>query len=186
MSGRYFIAGDKLLAFNPKCGSSALCREIIRSHYPDIEKTLAEAHYPEGKGPDTLQTHRFVPARVNPDRPVVQVVREPVDRFRSAMSQTRMTDVDLVLRELRSEETVFGGVGVIAANVHFLPQSRFTGDITYYRFSDQLDEAAADLGLRTPLPRIHVSAEKPDLTPAQEQSVREWYAADVALWESLQ
>lgn len=186
MSGRYFIAGERLLAFNPKCGSSTLVREIIRRHHPSIEQLLSDAHYPEGKGPDSSQHHRFVPCRVNPDRPVIQVVREPVSRFRSAMVQTGMTDVDQVLQELRDETTFFPVAGVLAGNMHFLPQRRFEGDITFFRFSDQLQDAAEALDIHRPLLRIHASKEKPSLTLKQEHAVRDWYAQDVLLWESIQ
>ena len=65
-----------------------------------------------------------------------------------------------------------------------LPQGSF---VRYFRFEDQLDEAAAWLGLPTPLPQEDATSEasKPTLTPEQEARVREIYAADIALWESL-
>lgn len=189
MNKKYFVAGDKLLGWNAKCCSSGLIREIIRSYYPEIESLITTAAYPEGKNAENSQHHRHVPARINPDRPVVVVVRDPVDRFRSAMAQVGLSDVDAVLEELESEQ---GSVGVgplgrlLAGNVHFAPQTRFDGQITYYRV-DQIAEAAAALGIDTPQ-HINEAAEgtKPELTPAQEQAVREWYADDVALWESLQ
>ena len=36
MSNRYFIAGDKLLAFNAKCATSSFCNAIIKRHHPVI------------------------------------------------------------------------------------------------------------------------------------------------------
>lgn len=182
---KYFIAGEKLFAFNAKCCSSSIVREIIRSYYPAIEKSITEAAYPEGKSDLTVQHHQWLPYRINPDRPVVQVVRDPVDRFRSAMWQTRLRDVDAVLDELRDERGDLVGDGVrLAANVHFLPQSRFSGDISFFPVT-RVDEAAKSLGLSTPLPRLHQSTGKVDLTAEQAERVREWYAADVELWEQL-
>jgi hypothetical protein len=66
-----------------------------------------------------------------------------------------------------------------------LPQGNFA---RYFRFEDQLDGAAEWLGLPTPLPVEDATdeADKPVLTPEQEARVREIYAADIALWESLQ
>lgn len=188
MFRQYFISGNRLLAFNAKCGSSSLVRGIIRQHYPAIEKTITEAHYPEGKTADTDQHHALLPFRVRPDRPVVQVVRCPVERFRSAMAQCNLIDADKVLHELEAEDG--WGVGShaprLAANIHFLPQRRFEGDITFFRFSDQLQDAAEALGIHRPLLRIHASKEKPSLTLKQEHAVRDWYAQDVLLWESIQ
>jgi hypothetical protein len=66
-----------------------------------------------------------------------------------------------------------------------LPQGDFS---RYFRFEDQLDAAAEWLGLPTPLPQEDATNEaaKPALTPEQEARVREIYADDIALWESLQ
>jgi hypothetical protein len=59
--------------------------------------------------------------------------------------------------------------------------------VRYFRFEDQLDDAAEWLGLQTPLPQEDATSEanKPTLTPEQESRVREIYADDIALWESL-
>lgn len=183
----YFIAGEKLLAFNAKCCTSALVREIIRTYHPEAEEIISNASYPDGVTVDTAQHHRWCPSRINPDRPVVVVIRDPVDRFRSAMAQVGLTDADAVLQEFADEAgNVTGRYGrKISANIHFLKQTRFDGDVTYYPMT-RVDDAAAALGLTTPLPVINERPDKPTLTAAQEQAVRDWYAEDVALWESLQ
>jgi hypothetical protein len=66
-----------------------------------------------------------------------------------------------------------------------LPHGDF---IRYFRFEDQLDAAAEWLGLSLPLPHEDATdeASKPTLTAEQESLVREIYAADIALLESLQ
>jgi hypothetical protein len=66
-----------------------------------------------------------------------------------------------------------------------LPTGNFS---RYFRFEDQINEAAAWLGLPTPLPQEDATdeADKPILTAEQEARVREIYADDIALWESLQ
>jgi len=66
-----------------------------------------------------------------------------------------------------------------------LPTGNFA---RYFRFEDQLNEAAEWLGLPTPLPQEDATneADKPTLTAEQEARLREIYADDVALWESLQ
>jgi len=182
---KYFIAGDKLLGFNAKCCTTALCREIIRTYYPDLEEFIQAASYPEGVTVDTARHHRWVPQRINPDRPVVVLLRDPAERFRSAMAEVGLDDVDAVLAELAAESGDYGrgpAGRLLAANVHFLPQTRFEGDITYYT---EPDEAAAALGVQVPLPTANESSQKPTLTPSQEHAVREWYANDQTLWDSL-
>ena len=183
----YFIAGKRLLAFNAKCGTSALVREIVRTYYPETEAIIQGASYPDGKNADTTQHHQWLPGRMNPDRPVVQVVRDPVERFRSAMFQVGLSDATAVLDELRDER---GNVGkgshgvTLSENIHFLPQSRFTGDITFFPLR-RIEDAAAALGLRTPLLRLNESQRKPELTADQVDRVRAWYAADVELWDRV-
>ena len=188
---KYIVAGDKLLAFNAKCCTSSFIREIVRTYYPDIEQLISTAAYPEGKSADNTQHHNFVTYRVNPDRPVVLLVRDPVERFRSAMAQHNLTaeDVDGVLDELRDETTNYVQRlrgPKLAANVHFLPQDRFAGDVSYFRAPDQIAEAAAALGIAVPgVINESEAGSKPDLTAEQIDRVRSWYADDVALWESL-
>jgi len=65
-----------------------------------------------------------------------------------------------------------------------LPQGNF---VRYFRFEDQLNDAAEWLGLPTPLPHEDATdpAAKPVLTPDQEARVRQIFAADIALWESM-
>ena len=65
--------------------------------------------------------------------------------------------------------------------------SRFTQpDSQLFKFPD-LQGMANYLGLTGELEKINVCpVDKPVLTPEQEARVREIYADDIALWESLQ
>jgi hypothetical protein len=60
--------------------------------------------------------------------------------------------------------------------------------VVHFRFPDQMNACAQWLGLETPVLQLNKEAEesKPVLTPEQETRVREIYADDIALWESLQ
>ena len=62
------------------------------------------------------------------------------------------------------------------------------GDFKYFLFESQLQECAYWLGIQIELPHIDASTElnKPTLTPDQEAIVRQIYADDIILWESLQ
>ena len=97
------------------------------------------------------------------------IVRNPIERFRSMCAHK----LDKTLEEHLSQQ--YYGI---------LPR----GDFKYFLFETQLDECAEWLGLPTPLPHIDASTEsnKPILTPDQEAIVRQIYAEDIVLWESLQ
>jgi len=97
------------------------------------------------------------------------IVRNPIERFRSMVAKQ-----DVTLNEQ-------------LANPRYqaLPPLPFT---VYFRFEDQLQACATWLGIAQILPQLDPaqSTDKPNLTPEQEVRVREIYATDIALWESLQ
>ena len=135
-----------------------------------------------------MRHHGCVDKLSEPDRPVVVVLRDPVQRFLSAMVQTGLDDVAAVIDELQTEaglvESHEGG-GLLSEDVHFLPQSRFTGQLKYFPIS-RIADAAAELGVRRPL-RLNASdpARRPAITQDQAEAVRNYYAADVALWRQV-
>jgi len=97
------------------------------------------------------------------------VVRNPVERFRSMCAHVPGRPLEEHLAN-----PIYGP----------LPQGNF---VRYFRFEDQLNDAAEWLGLPTPLPHEDATdpAAKPALTPDQEALVRQIFAADIALWESI-
>jgi len=98
------------------------------------------------------------------------IVRNPVERFRSMCARHTFKTVE--------DHLVVPQYGPIQAE----------GCSTFFRFEDQLETAAEWLGLSLPILHLDAAGEenKPTLTPDQEARVREIYAADIALWESLQ
>jgi len=104
------------------------------------------------------------------------MVRDPVERFRSACA--------------RQKKTVEEGLGSLEGDVHFWPladMGLLQPGVTHFRFPDQINACADWLGLSTPVPQLNAEPEegKPNLTPEQVAAVRQAYAYDIALWESL-
>lgn len=189
----YFISGKKLLAFSAKCATSTFCWAIIRQYYPEVLDVLTNhTQWANGGTVNQQLHHRHVPTRATPYKhQVAQIVREPVDRFRSAagfMNLTNRFGIEAVINDLINETGELEGIrgGTIAANIHFKKQARFSGDITYFKM-DQLQECADFLGIKVPLETVNVGRhKKPDLTSEQEDIIRDFYADDVKLWESIQ
>jgi hypothetical protein len=105
------------------------------------------------------------------------LVRDPVERFRSACA--------------RQNVTVERGLELCDIDVHFWSLSYMgllAEGVTHFRFPDQINECLEWLGLPTPAPQLNEEAEeeKPTLTPEQENAIRTAYTSDIALWESLQ
>jgi hypothetical protein len=178
MKSKYIKAGDKVLALNFKAGSASLIRAIVQAHYPELEETITnQTHYPDGQDANSSRWHYLVDKTENPTVPVVLVVRNPVERFRSACAETRTVDVDALLGKMEAGEPV---------NNHFWPTSRLLVDgCKLYRFESDLDDVATELGLTLPLPNIAGTGTKPDLTPEQLARVEAIYADDIALYDSI-
>jgi hypothetical protein len=105
------------------------------------------------------------------------MVRDPVERFRSACA--------------RQGVSVEEGLTRLESDVHFWSLAHMgllAQGVTHFRFPAQLDACAEWLGLATPVPQLNDEPDenKPALTTEQEAAVRAAYAADIALWESLQ
>lgn len=181
----YFKTPNYSVAMNAKVASSTLARAIVRDFHPHEENLVQTAAYPEGKGPDTNLIHWMCPKESEPSQPVVLIVREPVERFRSAMAQTRLTDVDAALASLE-EGTLIEmprRAGDLRSNAHFARQSVFLETpLTAFRLED-LELAAGLIGIQLPMPLINEgSGEKPVLTADQEARVLAYYQEDSELY----
>jgi hypothetical protein len=152
------INGNAILLV-PRSGSHSLALAAVTAWYPD-RIVAVDAH------PATV-----LPQEVwRGEAGLGIVVRNPIERFRSMCAH-------------RPERTLENH---LACPVYMpLPVGDFA---RYFRFEDQLNECAEWLGLPTPLPQEDATEEanKPVLTPEQEARVREIYADDIKLWESLQ
>jgi hypothetical protein len=183
----YFITPNHSVAFNAKAGSSTLSRAIIAAFHPEQERIIQTAAYPEGKGPDTNQVQWLCPKEKEHTKPVVLIVREPVARFRTAMAQVNLSDVDAALTSLEQDAEVQfpRSRRKLRTNAHFRHQHELLQGGTAFPLED-LDDAATFIGLALPLPTINeASRPKPALTPEQEARVLAYYAEDAELYASL-
>jgi hypothetical protein len=191
MKTSYYDTPQVAVAVNFKVGSATLARAIIAAHHPDINSVMTTPHgagngtaYPAGKSADNMRMHSFCPKLADPkDRPVTLLaVRDPVEKFRSACVESKVSDVDAKLTELETNG--------FTRDVHFWAQSRLLegNEIKLYRFPSDLDALATEAGLSLPLPDIdggNDSGTKPTLTSKQLERVQAIYADDIALYESI-
>ena len=146
------------ILLTPRSGSHSLATAALKSWYPD--RVVPQDYHPAVALPQAWDC----------SAELALIVRNPLERFRSMVAS----------RPQRSLEDH------LACPIYMpLPNGNFA---KYFRFEDQLNEAAKWLGLPTPLPHEDATdlALKPVLTPEQESRVREIYADDIVLWESLQ
>jgi hypothetical protein len=175
MRGASIIVNNgRRFALVTRSGSHAIIwQSLPLSLRTPVEKPNGERWHPLNSHPNAYSLNGLTQAPEG----LCCLVRDPVERFRSACA--------------RQQKTVEEGLELIEADVHFWTlesMGLLAEGITYFRFPDQIDECAQWLGLPTPVPQLNEEAEesKPVLTPEQEEAIRATYAADIALWESLQ
>jgi hypothetical protein len=142
----------------PRSGSHSIAAAVMQSFHPEI--AIDASAHPAASYPDA-----------GGEGPVCVIVRNPVERFRSMVAHAQSTVEEQLAAPRYGCEFCHGR----------------TYD-AYFRFEDQLQACADWLGITVPLPHLDGTdeADKPVLTPEQEAAVRVAYAADIALWESLQ
>lgn len=149
------------LILTPRTGSHSIATAALHSFWPEI--IIEQEGHPAG----------YLPIQENwngNNENVGIIIRDPIERFRSMCAhKPERTIVEHL------DRPVYGP----------FPKGNFT---RYFRFEDQLQDCAYWLGINMPLPHIDPSIEsnKPILTPDQEAIVRQIYAEDIILWESLQ
>lgn len=163
--------GNKALALVARSGSYSLMNLISDHTNPTLKEFVDTKH------PIYRLSSQAADMRISKHRPLAVMVRNPIERFRSACA--------------RQQLTIEQGLQAMGSDVHFWPlkdMGLIADDITYFRFPDQINDCARWLGLSTPVPRQNDEPEekKPVLALEQESAVRLAYAEDIALWESLQ
>ena len=197
----YFICNDKyLLAFVAKTASNSFAEAVLKRHYPERYSHINKVRL----AADGKFYHNLVPKKWHADRPVIQIFRDPVDRFRSAVSflhYLKACSVQEVIDDLVNETNVVAKkakkldltqfIAPVYRNIHFRKQDQYIGmaqDIIYFRFNDQLKDAAKLLDVEKELHNNNPSnkTEKPTLTKSQIAQIQDFYAMDMQKWESLQ
>jgi hypothetical protein len=151
------------VVLTPRSGSHSLATAALAAWHPE-----QHAAYIASDG--TWHPAAFLPEEnFDGTQTAAIVVRNPVERFRSMCSHRLDRSVEEHLA---------------APCYGQLPAGSFA---RHFRFEDGLDAVAEYLRLPLPLPQLDATdeADKPTLTAEQEARVREIYATDIALWESL-
>jgi hypothetical protein len=163
------VPNGRRFALVARCGSYSIIWQAI----PEESRTPRDGWHPINATASTIGSPL---AADEPAEGLCCMVRNPVERFRSACA--------------RQGVSVDEGLTRQDSDVHFWSLSHMgllEQGVTHFRFPDQLDACAEWLALETPVPQTNDEPEaaKPALTQEQEARVREIYAADIALWESL-
>lgn len=91
----YYTTPDYSVALNAKVGSSTMARLIIKQFYPKEHQKIIYARFPNGITETQKQWHWMCPGSPEPDKPIVLMVRNPVDRFITACQQINIKPEDI-------------------------------------------------------------------------------------------
>lgn len=168
---RYFVAPTHCLAANHRAGTTALAKVVVTTFYPELLAGVNDALPAAERFNDPHVYKALCPTTEEPERQVLVLVREPVERFLSMLSLLGMG----VGEALADEELMAGD--------HFAPQAAFECDKAF-RFPDQIAEFCAEAGLPG-LELVNEGGPKPEITDAERGLVEARYADDVKLYRSL-
>jgi hypothetical protein len=101
----YYTTPNYSVALNAKVGSSTMARLIIKQFYPKEHKKINYARFPNGITENQKQWHWMCPGSPIPDKPIVLMVRNPIDRFITACQQIniKFEDVDKAIDSLLND-----------------------------------------------------------------------------------
>jgi hypothetical protein len=153
---------------NSRVASQAISMAVMQTFYPLFCKDLSSpAEYWHAAPVTDLPPE---------DGTILMLVRDPVDRFLSAVSVGEITVAEALDGLDKSNS--------ITKDPHFEPQA---SDIAtqIYKYPSELPEFCAAAGLPYPLSVVNESAEKEALTKEQKAAVEKYYAADVALFKGI-
>jgi len=171
--GRFFhLASGLVIPMIPKCGLSSTHAASIRAI----------------KNANTIvDFHKVGRPTIGHDGKAALIpVRDPVERFRSAVWQVNRGSSSISVNEILD-----GLEAGTYKNQHFLEQSSILAtcegceSVTLYRFPDDFRQMLVDGGMDANSQHRNKSTDKPNLTEQQVTRVKALYAEDIKLFESI-
>lgn len=124
-----------------------------------------------------------------PFKPVILLVRDPVERFVSAMTHVGLSDVDECLDSLTNGKRVmlFGKMRRVCEDYHFCKQSSLIfGETHLFKSPCDLRSAADLLGITLDIVHLNKAKRlKPVLNDDQIDRIKEYYKDDVLFYGSI-
>jgi len=182
----YINTPNYCFAINPKAGCTTITYHIYK-HYHDetheFKESLNASHY------INKLDHTLVPFK-----PVLLLVRHPMDRFLSAVNQVGISDIEECVESLIHHKKLCDPKYVhthhisLRYDAHFRHQhERAFGETHLYKFPDHIEQVIKALGIEEKPLRLNVSKEpKKWLSPEQQNKILRYYQKDLELYNTIQ
>lgn len=176
----YIDTPNYSFAINPKTGVLSICYLI----YKELYDTKHELPYD-----NAMQYISKCGLHEVPFKPVVLLIRDPIERFLSAMVHVGLSDVDECLDSLIDGKRImlFNKLRRVCEDYHFCKQNALVFGETYvFRSPDNLREAADLIGITSDLVHLNkAKGPKPSLNNNQIKRLQEYYKEDIAFYTSI-
>jgi hypothetical protein len=182
----YYDTPNYCVAFNPKTGCTSFAKAIILSFYPDIYNQIKDSfdEYKYGQGYIVR-----CPILQNPEKPIVCLVRNPIDRFCSAVNQTKISleeAIDSLMHDKKCNFPNFSKPQQIRKNIHFIEQNKWLKQTCHlFKFPDHIDSMSEFIGIKGQMPHLNQSNKKIFLTKDQFDFIHFYYYDDIKLFEQI-
>lgn len=142
----------------------SIAQAVMQTYYPLFCKEIFTA----------VDYLNICPVTDTPANPIYMLVRDPIDRFLSAVAVLNM-DVDIAIAGL--------GNG-LELNEHFIPQASYQVTKSF-QYPAQIADFCTAIGVAS-LPTVNETlSPKSSLTIDQANALQAFYAADIALYNNL-
>lgn len=181
----YYETPDYCVAHNPKVGCTSFAKAIVDTYYPDISKTILDTS-PQFCGAKYIIC---CPKTSNPLKQVVCLIRNPLERFASAVRQTNISidaAIDCLLNDKEYHFPVHSKPKKLREDGHFREQSKLvTKDTILFRFPEEIDAMAKFIGITIEMPHLNKSDKKIALSDHQAEFVASYYYEDMEIYKRL-
>lgn len=181
----YYDTPNYCVALNPKTACTSFAQAIIKTFYPNINDYINQIS-------TVFHGATYIsmcPRIEKPNKPVVCLFRNPIERFASAVRQTDIsvdTAIDCLLNDKEYHFPIYSKPLKLRKNIHFIQQNRLVTENSYlFRFPDQIEDMAKFIGITVEMPHLNKSDKKIALSDHQAEFVASYYYEDMEIYKRL-
>lgn len=185
----YFETPNYCVPFIGKVASTTTARVIVETFYPE---QIDYVKYNSGDNwEDTPIWQVACPKTTNPTKPIACLIRNPIDRFKSAIVQSNIQNVDLAISKIRNNELWqfehLSDAHLLKLNPHFRIQSDWINgyESHLFKFPDHINEFFQFIGITVDIPNLNNSGINIQLSQQVTNLVTNYYSEDLTLFNSI-
>lgn len=180
---QFFIGKNFCFPENAKTATNSLCYSIVHNDYPELLEGLSD-----NDKDNPYLWRSLVPQTETPNKPVVMLFREPVDRFISAASMNHgLYDIEDIIKSLQAESGAWHEGHLFKRQSDYISRAKALNlDVAIFKFPHQIDDFLHMVGYDS-IPKLNEcnSLQKKLLTKSQVDFVNDYYAEDVAFFNQM-